>query len=90
MTIDPTTSANYEPATIDSTTLRVVPTPKVKLQTLDDVRVEMARIYRDVKAGRRDTADGSRMTFMLAQIGKMIELADVEKRLEHLERAMLK
>ena len=88
MPLAPQNGAKHDPATIDGTTLKIVPTPKVKLQTLDDIRVEMSRIYRESKSGRRDTADASRMIFMLSQIGKMIELADVEKRLITLERRM--
>jgi hypothetical protein len=55
------------------------------LNTIEGVRREMARIYRDAEAGKRDTADASKLTFMLAQIGKMLELVDIERRVDALE-----
>jgi hypothetical protein len=33
----------------------------------------MARLYRDARSGLIDTQDASRLAFMLAQTGKMIE-----------------
>jgi len=46
------------PETIDGRTLRVLPTPqrrKAQLNTLEGVRVEMARVYRGMESGQRDT-----------------------------------
>jgi len=61
-----------------------VPTPgrrKAQLNTLEGVRRELARIYREAESGKRDTADASRLTFMLGQIGKLLELTEIERRL---------
>ncbi len=55
------------------------------LKTIDDVRVEMARVYRDMRAGRLETADGTKLAYVLGQIGKLIEAGEIEKRLEALE-----
>lgn len=77
-----------EPVTLDGPTLALVPTPqlrKVQVNTREGVRREMSRIYREAEAGKRDTADASRMTFMLGQVGKMRELTVIERRLTLLE-----
>jgi len=70
-----------------STTLVQLPTPlrKVPLQSLEDVRREAARVYREARAGRLETADASRLSFMLQGIAKMIEATTIERRIEALE-----
>jgi len=76
------------PQTIDGATLALVPTPgrrKAQLNTLEGVRRELARIYREAESGKRDTADASRLTFMLGQIGKLLELTEIERRLTAVE-----
>jgi hypothetical protein len=45
----------------------------------------MARIYREAESGRRDTAEASKLTFMLGQIGKILELTEIERRIDLLE-----
>ena len=60
-------------------------TPSIHLKTINDVRLEMAKVYRDMKSQKIATSDGTRLTYVLAQIGKMIELHDIEKRVEQLE-----
>lgn len=76
-----------EPATIDGASLHVLPTPPtIHLKTIDQVRLEMAKVYRDCRHGRLEVGDGAKLVFMLGQIGKMIELADLERRLIELEK----
>jgi len=78
------------PITHEGRELTVLPTPpRIDLKTIDDVRVEMARVYRDMRAGRVDTADGTKMAYVLAQIGKLIESGELEKRLEALEGVLI-
>jgi len=62
------------------------PTPRLELSTIDAVRREMARLYRDAKCGNIPTADASRLAFILAQIGKLIETSALETRLSTLEK----
>jgi hypothetical protein len=45
----------------------------------------MAKVYRDMKLQKIPTSDGTRLVYVLAQIGKMIELHEIEKRVEQLE-----
>lgn len=61
------------------------PTPSIHLKTINDVRLEMAKVYRDMKLQKIPTSDGTRLVYVLAQIGKMIELHEIEKRVEQLE-----
>lgn len=77
-----------EPQTIDGRTLALVPTPRrrrAQLDKLDGVRVEMARVYREMESGGRDSQDGSRLVYVLTQIAKVLELTEIERRLTALE-----
>lgn len=62
------------------------PRLRLKLQTIDDVRAEMARLYREGKAGTRDVGEVSKLANVLALLGRMIEGSDIEKRLAELEQ----
>jgi hypothetical protein len=66
----------------------IKPTPSIHLKTIDDVRLEMAKVYRDMKLQKIPTQDGTRLVYVLAQIGKMIELHDLEKRVNLLEERL--
>lgn len=63
------------------------PRLRIKLKTIDDVRAEMARLYREGKAGLRDVADVSRLANVLALLGRLIEGSDLEKRLTAIEES---
>ena len=65
--------------------LVAVPTPQLKLATIDDCRREMARVYREAKTAKLDMADASRLVYMLTSIAKMIELGQLEQRITQLE-----
>jgi hypothetical protein len=73
--------------TIDNTSGKLMPThaKKIDLATVDDVRLEMARVYPDMKCGAIETSDGSRLVYTLSAIAKMIEIHDIEKRIALLE-----
>lgn len=73
--------------TIDNKSGKVTPTPKkIDLKSINDVRLEMANIYRAMKAGSIETSDGTKLCYVLSAIGKMIESADIEARIALLER----
>ncbi|MGH8647391.1 MAG: hypothetical protein ACREX4_24195 [Gammaproteobacteria bacterium] len=77
------------PATLASPSVRVLPTPlKIELKSLDDVRLEMARVYRDMRGERIHTADGTRLVYMFSQIGRVIEGSQVQQRIEALQRVL--
>jgi hypothetical protein len=64
------------------------PTPSIHLKTIDDIRLEMAKVYRDMKLQKIPTHDGTRLVYVLAQIGKMIEVHEIEKRVSQLEEKL--
>jgi hypothetical protein len=72
-------------ASQDAIVLRAVPTPRLNLKTVDDLRREMGKVYRDARGGRIETGDASRLVFILSQMGKMLELGELERRLIVLE-----
>lgn len=77
-----------EPATIDGRSLRLLPTPgrrKAQLNSLQGVRTEMARVYRDAESGKRDSAEASKLVYILSQIGRVLEVVEIETRLRLLE-----
>lgn len=76
-----------EPGALAPREGELLPTPRrrMDLKTLKQVRTEMARVYREVRNGQMYSTEGARLVFMLAQIGKMVELSELEKRIEHLE-----
>ena len=81
-----TNTAGNSPATIDGSNLHVLPTPPtIHLKTADDVRLEMAKVYRDMRQGRIDMADGTKLAYVLGQLNKAIETGIIEVRMEALE-----
>ena len=78
-----------QPVTIDGTSLHVLPTPQViHLKTADDARLEMAKVYRDMRQGRVEMADGTKLAYVLGQLIKAIETGIIEQRMESLERVL--
>ncbi|MGI9024592.1 MAG: hypothetical protein ACR2GP_03270 [Burkholderiaceae bacterium] len=64
------------------------PTPsKIPLKSIDDVRVEMGKVYRAMKGGSLLTQEGTRLVYVLSAIGKLIELHEIEMRVRTLEEA---
>lgn len=57
-----------------------------RLESLSRVRREMAAIYAEAKAGRRDVGDASKLCNMLALIARLIEGGELEKRLVLVEK----
>jgi hypothetical protein len=83
-----TKCAVHTPKTIDGGTLTVLPTlrrRRAQLDRLEGVRVEMARVYREMESGVRDSQDGSRLVYVLTQISRVLELTEIEHRLITLE-----
>ena len=59
---------------------------RVRLDSIDRIRFELAKIYREARDGERDTQDFSRLANGLSILGRLIEGGDLERRLEVLER----
>src|SRR3954462_15546799 len=62
------------------------PPRRARLDTMARVRRELARVYREARAGRLDVADASKLANILQIMGRMIETTEVETRLDALER----
>jgi hypothetical protein len=84
-------SAKLRPVTIDGASGTCTPTPpKIKLNSLEDVRREMATVYREARSGRMDVSEAGRFAYILSGIGKLIEATDIERRIIQMERKLLK
>jgi hypothetical protein len=59
-----------------------------KLTTVQNVGIEISRIYRATKRGKISTPDGYRMVQMLAVLKSCLESATLEQRLSELEAAV--
>ena len=74
-------------ATIDNKSLLVTPTPsRLELKKIDDIRLEMAKVYREMRTNKMEGQQGSRLVYVLSQIGKLIEMSEIEQRISELER----
>lgn len=81
------------PVTIDNTSGELQATPRKKrvdLKTVDDLRLEMAQVYRAMKTGEIETSDGTKLVYVLGQLGRLIEAHEIEKRIELLETTLSK
>lgn len=60
-------------------------TPRINLSTSEDIRREMAKVYRDSRSNRIASHEGTKLIYMLSQILKAQELYVLEKKLSELE-----
>lgn len=61
------------------------PRLRLKLASAEDVRRELARLYRQARAGRLEVGDASRLANVLQILSRSIETSDLETRLTALE-----
>ncbi len=66
------------------------PTPRINLSTSDDIRREMAKVYRETRCNKIMPNNGTKLVYMLVNILKAYEVSEIEKRLTGLELAYLK
>lgn len=85
-------SSKY-PVEIDGATGEVETLPpqkgqryRCKLDTMQDVKREMTKVYREARSGVVDVQDATKLTWCLQAVAKVIETSDLEKRIEELER----
>ena len=62
------------------------PRLRLKLKTVDDVKAELARLYREGKAGTRDMADVSKLAYVLNLLAGLLQPGELEARLARLEQ----
>lgn len=61
------------------------PRLRLPLACIEDVRRELARLYREGKSGRRDVSDVSKLANVLQILARLIADSDLEARIERLE-----
>ena len=59
---------------------------RIPLKTLAQVKNEMSYCYRAMVNGNLESSSATRAVYILGQIAKVIEVAELEKRLEFLEK----
>lgn len=68
--------------------LALTPLPKIDLRDAHAIRRELGSVYRDMRAGRIASQDGTRLAYVLDMIRKAYETAVLAERLELLERTI--
>jgi len=66
------------------------PIPRINLSTSEDIRREMAKVYREARSKKLLATEASKLVYILTQILKATEVYLLEKRLSELESAHLK
>ncbi|WP_287819623.1 hypothetical protein [Achromobacter sp.] len=75
------------PVTVDQDGNGLTPTPpKIDLRDAQAIRREMAVVYRDMRSGKMETQDGTRLVYVLDMIRKAYETGILEERITQLER----
>jgi len=65
------------------------PTPcKIDLRDAHAIRREMASVYRDMRAAKIETQEGTRLAYVLDMIRKAYETGALEDRIELLEHTL--
>ena len=59
-----------------------------QLKDISGVRKEMCLLYREIKRGERPVEDGPKITYVLKEIAKLIEMEQIETRIATLESKM--
>jgi len=85
----PTSYTKNLPTSQDSTEILDDPTPRINLSTSEDIRREMAKVYRETRCNKILPTNGTKLVYMLINILKAYEATEIEKRLTDLELANL-
>ena len=73
------------PANQVSTEILDDPTPRINLSTSEDIRREMAKVYRETRCNKILPNTGTKLVYMLINILKAYEVTEIKKRLTDLE-----
>lgn len=65
-----------------------IPRAPGPLVTTGDVRTELAKVYRDVRTRKIPSAEGTKCAYILMAIARIIEGAEMERRVELLEQQL--
>ena len=78
------------PKDVDSVGFDGLGTPRINLATSEDIRREMAKVYRETRFNKILPNNGTKLVYMLTNILKAYEASEIEKRLVELEKAHLR
>ncbi|MHB8249067.1 MAG: hypothetical protein ACYDCX_09335 [Acidithiobacillus sp.] len=88
MTAKPTQITTTNPLqVIEMPDINRHPTPP-RLGTAAEVRMEMARLYRDARTGQMEVGDATRLAYILTQLATLMRIDDLEQRTAALERVL--
>jgi len=66
------------------------PTPRLNLSTSEDVRREMARVYREARSRLIEPSEATKLVFILTQILRAHEQVVLENRITDLEALQIR
>lgn len=82
-------SSEKTPVSVTRREAAVLPTPpNIGLKSIDDVRLEMAKVYREMRRGDIESSNGTKLVYVLSQIGRIIETNQVAERIAAIERTI--
>ncbi|MEB8536556.1 hypothetical protein [Acidithiobacillus ferriphilus] len=62
--------------------------PSPRLGTAAELRMEMARLYRDARTGQVEITDATKLAYILTQLATLMRIDDLEQRTAALERVL--
>jgi hypothetical protein len=65
------------------------PSPRLNLSTSEDVRREMAKVYREARSRQIEPSEATKLVFILTQILRAHEQVVLEGRIANLEQRQL-
>ena len=65
------------------------PTPRLNLSSIEDVRREMAKVYREARSHQIEPSEATKLVFILTQILRAHEQVVLEGRIVNLEQRQL-
>lgn len=93
MTAKPTKTATVQQIA-PTKMLQVIETPEInrhpspRLGTAAEVRMEMARLYREARTGQMEITDATKLAYLLTQLATLMRIDDLEQRTAALERVL--
>ena len=85
----PTSYTKHLPTSQDRTGVIEDPSPRINLSTSEDIRREMAKVYRETRCNKILPTNATKLVFILLSILKAYEVSEMEQRLTDLELAHL-
>ena len=66
----------------------LTPTPPIGLHNVKAVRREMASVYRDMRTGRKDVNEGTKLVYALDRIREAFKTEELETKLQVIESTL--